>query len=106
LKCFIDDIGLDSIVRDEWLEAPSPQLLQTFVVCPSEAIVAMIERRFAAFHEAFSLVLQGKPISEIDDRSFQRFEHLLLGSTHFDTREGIARLRKWFSEKDASRKSP
>ncbi|GEM_PF-1812036 len=98
LRRFIEVVGVDSIVWTEQLrDLPSPQFRQTFEVHPSEAIVSMIERRFAAFYEAFSRVLEGTPINEINPRAFYRFERLTLGATKIDTREGMARLRKWWA---------
>jgi hypothetical protein len=107
LKRFIEEVGLDSIVlTDQLRDLPSPQFRQTFAVHSSEAIVGMIERRFAAYYEAFSRVLEGTPIKEIDPTAFYRFERLTLGATKIETHEGVARLRKWFSDAHSSAREP
>ena len=98
---FIQEVGLDSIVRTTQLaDLPSPRFQREFYVLSPEDIVAKIEARFRAESVAVDKLLDGKSMTENELRALSPLEQFLLGSSALTADEGVRRVKEWFERRE------
>jgi hypothetical protein len=98
---FIQEVGLDSIVRMTKLaDLPNPRFQREFYVLPPEDIVAKLEARFRAESVAVDKLLDGKSMTENELRALSPLEQFVLGSSELNADEGVRRVKEWFERRE------
>jgi hypothetical protein len=98
---FIQEVGLDSIVRTTQLtDLPNPRFQREFYVLSPEDIVAKIEARFRAESVAVHKLLDGKSMTANELRELAPLEQFVLGSSELTADEGIRRVKEWFERRE------
>jgi hypothetical protein len=103
---FIQEVGLDSIVRTTQLaDLPNPRFQREFYVLSPEDIVAKIEARFRAESVAVDKLLDGKSMTENELRALSPLEQFVLGSSELTADEGVRRIKEWFERREGEKRA-
>jgi len=98
---FIQEVGLDSIVRTTQLaDLPNPRFQREFYVLSPEDIVAKIKACFRAESVASDKLLDGKSMTENELRALAPLEQFMLGSSELTADEGVRRVKEWFERRE------
>jgi len=104
LLTFIQDIGLDSVVRTRALSENPLRLLREFLVDSPQSIVRTLEARMRAESEAVDRLLEGESLTEKDNLALNPLEHFVLGGTSVACAEGVRRTTEWFAKRDGRKR--
>ena len=106
LLLFIQEVGLDSIVRTTQLaDLPNPRFEREFYALSPEDIVAKIEARFRAESVAVAKLVDGKLMTDNELRALSHLEQFVLGSSELSADEGVRRVKEWFERREGEKRA-